>query len=332
MVSVRVPISDATALAKSVLVRLGHDQKDATVAADHLIDAELRGLGYAGFGRLVSIAEQIRKRGYSQRPISILQESPVSARIDGGDHLGLIVAHRATEMAIAKAESSGIAVVGANNTWYTGMLSYYAEQLTQRDLVTMIASSATPRVAPYGGNERRMGANPICFGFPSNIEPIIWDIGTSAIGHAQVMLARRLGERLDNGVAFDTDGHPTTDPAQALGGAFAAWGGHRGSGLGIVVQLLGMLAGAPIMPDELHDFGFLIIGIRPNLLTSLDEFKAKVANYSRIIRATRPVEGGQPLRMPFDRSRAKRAERIASGYIDVPKLIYYAVQALDRAT
>ena len=58
--SVRIPILDATELAKSVLVRLGHDQEDAAVAADHLIDAELRGLGYAGFGRLVSIAEQIR--------------------------------------------------------------------------------------------------------------------------------------------------------------------------------------------------------------------------------------------------------------------------------
>lgn len=196
----------------------------------------------------------------------------------------------------------------------------------------MIASSATPRAAPYEGNETRMGANPICFSFPSNIEPVIWDIGTSAVGHAQVMLARRLGEPLDDGVAFDTEGRPTTDPAQALGGAFAAWGRHRGSGLGIVVQLLGMLAGASIMPDELHDFGFLIIVIRPDLLTSLDELKAKVANYSRIIRATRPVEGGLPLRMPFDRSRAERAERIAFGYIDVPRPIYDAIQAPDGAT
>ena len=86
------------------------------------------------------------------------------------------------------------------------------------------------------------------------------------------------------------------------------------------------------MPDELRDFGFLIVGIRPNLLTSIDEFKAKAANYSRIVRATRPVEGGQPLRMPFDRSRAERAERMASGYIEVPKPIYDAIQALNRPT
>ena len=57
----------------------------------------------------------------------MLHETPVSARFDGGDHIGYVVAHRATTMAIEKAQAAGIVVVGASNTWYTGMLSYYAE-------------------------------------------------------------------------------------------------------------------------------------------------------------------------------------------------------------
>jgi LDH2 family malate/lactate/ureidoglycolate dehydrogenase len=323
-VSVRLSIVEAQTLANAALMQLGFDAPDAAIAMRHLIDAELRGLGYAGFGRLVSIAEQIDKRGLSQQPITILKETPVSARLDGGDQLGLVVAQRATEIAIAKAATSGIAIVGASNTWYTGMLSFYAEFVATQDLVVMVASNATARVAPYGGNERRMGANPICFGFPSTGAPVVWDIGTSAVGHAQVMLARRLGLPLEEGVAFGADGRPTTDPSAALAGAFVAWGGHRGSGLGIVVQLLGILAGSSILPGELQDFGYLMVAVQPELLTPLAEFKKAVAVYSDFVRATRPVEQGKPLRMPYDRSRAERNARLASG-IEVPDAIHATI-------
>lgn len=324
----RLTLSEAYELAEVALVRLGHDKSDAKSAAHHLIDAELRGLGYAGFGRLVSISEQFKKRGYPKSRIEVLRESPVSARLDGGDHLGLVVAQRATGIAIEKALASGIAIVGASNTWYTGMLSYYAERAVERDLVAMVISNGTPRVAPYGGTERRYGTNPICFGFPSADQPVVWDISTSALNHAGVMLDHRLGRSLGEGQAFTVEGKPTINPAEAMAGAFAAWGGHRGSGLGIVVQLLGMMAGSAMLPGELREFGFLILAMRPDLLTPLDDYKAKVAEYSDVIRTTRPVEGGDALRMPFDRSRAERDKNTALGYIDVPDLIHAAVAAV----
>src|SRR6185437_10618081 len=202
-----------------------------------------RGLGYGGLARAISIAERFARTSDRRRPITIRHETPVSAQIDGGDNLGYIVAHRATEIAVEKASAAGIAVVGANDTWYTGMLSYYAEIAAARGLVSMIASNASPWVAPHGATEGRFGTNPICFGFPSADEPVIWDVGTSAIIHAEAALAKRLGQPLPENVAFDRDGSPTRDPAAALAGAFAAWGGHKGSGLGIVVQLLGIMAG-----------------------------------------------------------------------------------------
>ena len=106
---------------------LGHDATDAGLIADHLIDCELRGLHYGGLARAISNAERMERQGDHRRPIAILHETPVSTRLDGGDHIGYVVAHRATEIAIEKAAAAGIAVVGASDTWYTGMLSYYAE-------------------------------------------------------------------------------------------------------------------------------------------------------------------------------------------------------------
>lgn len=232
------------------MTALGHDAADAGLIADHLIDCELRGLAYGGLARAISIAERFERKGDRRRPISILHQTPVSARLDGGDHIGYVVAHRATTLAIEKAEAAGIAMVGASDTWYTGMLSYYAEMAAARGLVSIIASNASPWVAPHGATEGRLGTNPICFGFPSADAAIIFDIGTSAIIHAEVTLARRLGNDLPENVAFDHEGLPTRDPTAALAGAFATWGGHKGSGLAIAVQLLGILAGSPSIPGN----------------------------------------------------------------------------------
>jgi LDH2 family malate/lactate/ureidoglycolate dehydrogenase len=315
-------VTEAHQLVVRIMSALGHDAVDSGLIADHLIDCELRGLGYGGLARAISIAERIARTGDRRRPIRIRHETPVSAQIDGGDHLGYIVAHRATAMAVEKASAVGIAVVGADNTWYTGMLSYYAEIAAARGLVSMIASNASPWVAPYGATEGRFGTNPICFGFPSADEPVIWDVGTSTIIHAEATLAQRLGQLLPEDVAFDRDGHPTRDPAAALAGAFAAWGGHKGSGLGIVVQLLGIMAGSPPIPPDLAGFGFVIVTIRPDLLGPAEKFRENVSAYAQAVRTARPIAGGDAVRMPFDRSRRDRQRRLADDGIDVPDLLF----------
>ena len=239
----RLRIAEARSLAERVMIGLKHDPADAALIADHLLDTELRGLDYGGLARALSIVERLAKTD-NRQPLRIVRETHLSATIDGGDQIGYIVANHATRIAIDKALAEGIAVVAANNTWYTGMLSYYAEMAAAKGIVTMIASNASPWVAPHGATEGRFGTNPVCFGFPSSDEAVIWDIGTSAIIHAQVTLHGRLGTQLPESVAFDENGDATRDPEAALKGAFAAWGGHRGSGLGVVVQLLGMLAGS----------------------------------------------------------------------------------------
>lgn len=314
----RLTIPEARDLVTRAMIALGETATDAALISDHLIDCELRGAHYGGLARAISIAERMGLAPGPPRPIRILQETPVSARLDGSDHIGYVVAHRATTLAIEKAEVSGIAVVGASDTWYTGMLSYYAEMCAARGLVSIIASNASPWVAPQGATEGRLGTNPICFGFPSADEPVIYDIGTSAIMHAGVMLARRLGKQLPEGVAFDRDGQPTCDPSAALAGAFAVWGGNKGSGLAIAVQLFGILAGSPPIPPELAAFGYLIIAMRPDLMGPEETFRNNVSAFAEAVRSARPATGGPPVRMPFDRSRRERRERLAEGYIEVP--------------
>jgi LDH2 family malate/lactate/ureidoglycolate dehydrogenase len=323
----RLTVAAARSLVEQVMTAAGQEAASAARIADHLIDCELRGVHYGGLARALSIVERLAGSG-AAKPMAVERDTPVLARIDGGDQIGYVVAHRATRMAIDKASASGLAAVAAHNTWYTGMLSYYAEMAAAEGLVSMIASNASPWVAPHGATEGRFGTIPICFGFPSHEAPGIWDIGTSAIIHAEVTLHRRLGTPLPPDVAFDGSGQPTRDPAAALAGAFAPWGGHKGSGLAIVVHLLGMLAGSPVMPPELAEFGFLIVTIDPGVLTGAEQFQADVAAYADAVRAARPVDGGAPVRMPFDRSREERRRRLADDAIDVADTVYEMLRAV----
>ena len=318
----RVSLHEARALLESVMRRLGHDAAEAAVIADHLLDSEIRGFRQGGLARALSIAERLARPGRARSPMRVTHETAVAARLDGGDNVGYLVGRRAMELALQKARAHGIAMVAAHNTWYTGMLSYYAEMAVAERKVAMIASNASAWVAPQGATEGRFGTNPICFGFPGRDAPVIWDIGTSIIIHADAMLARRLGKRLPEGVAYDAAGAPTTDPAAALAGALLAWGGAKGSGLGLVVQLLGIMAGSTVIPQDLSGFGMLVVVMDPATLGPGEDYGAKVAEYSQWVRAARPSDPGAPVRMPFERSMRDRAKVRSEGFIEVPEVIH----------
>ena len=318
-------IRDARSLIEDVMATVGHTRAEAAIIADHLIDCELRGLTYGGLPRALSVVDRIRDTATARQPITLRQETPLSASLDGGDQVGYLVGRRATEIAIDKARGSGVAVVGASRTWYTGMYSYYLEMVTAAGFAGMIAGSSAQFVAPHGGTEGRFGTNPIAFGFPSAGTPVIWDIGTASLMIGEAILARRLGESLPEGRAFAPDGQPTRDPDAALKGAFAVWGGHKGSGLAMVVQLLGMMAGQATAPAAQRDSGFFILVVDPALFGPADDFQRRVAEYADSIRATRPLDPNAPVRVPFDRSIAERARRTAADAIEVSELVHAAL-------
>ena len=108
----RLTLVEARRLAERVMEAFGHSPAEAALIADHLMDCELRGLDYGGLARAVSVAERFQRTTAPREPIRVLHETPVSARLDGGDQIGYLVAHRAMEMAIEKADAAGIAVVG----------------------------------------------------------------------------------------------------------------------------------------------------------------------------------------------------------------------------
>ncbi|OQV09498.1 hypothetical protein CLAIMM_13614 [Cladophialophora immunda] len=329
---VRLSISEASQICQTALEKAGYSAGDAAMITEHLVDAELRGGPFAGLARALSIIEQLQgSQPRSSQDIEVVREGAAFVRLDGHDAVGYMVAHRATELAIAKAKTSGVAVVGAHNFWYSGNLAHYAEMATRQDLVCVLASNTSPLVAPQGAVEARFGTNPVCIGFPTARvdRPVIWDVGTSNVMHAQIVRAQRLGIALPEGAAYGKDGRPTTDPAAALEGAMTVWGGHKGSGLAVMVQLLGMAAGSSAVPATLSGFGFLVLMFDPAVLRPLDEVKREAEEYGEFLRSAQTLPGGEGrVRMPFDGSYERRKAATERGSLEVPVILVEQLRQL----
>lgn len=316
----KVPIDEASQLARAAIRTIGFSDSDAESVAHHIFDTELRGYSAGGFARIVALTHLFKSSNEKPRGsefMKITRESASSAQIDGNHAFGYLVALKATQLAISKAKAGGIGIVAASDTFYTGMLSYYAELCAAENLVCIITSSSGPWIAPHGSYTPRFGTNPICIAFPSSGSPTIWDAGTSQITHAQLKMAQLMGEQLPPGMAYDEHGEETRDPFEAMKGSLAVWGGHKGSGLAIAVQLMGALAGAPAHTTDMSNFGHFTIVMDPEMFRPLEEFKKEVDMYSETIRASTPLPGHGPVRMPFDRSAEIRKRNLERGFVEV---------------
>ncbi len=240
---------EARALAQAALGRLGFDPEEAGIVADHLVDAALCGYEYSGLPKLLNLAESERMHE-PRRAIETLHETPVSARLDGGNTNGMLAMVRATDVAIAKASGHGFGIVGINNIWMSGRSAYYVERIARAGLIGVHTVSSRAQVAPPGAASAAIGTNPIAFGFPSEAEPLVIDLGTSAFMFTDLMFRERRGESLPEGVAIDAEGRPTLDPALARMGAVLSFGGHKGFALGLAMTALGVAAGSGDDPEQ----------------------------------------------------------------------------------
>jgi Malate/L-lactate dehydrogenases len=161
-------LEDAHALVVKVMKNFEQNEEYANIIADHIIDCELRGLSYGGLARILSITERLQRTGNPTNFVEVVHETPTSARLRGHDNLGYVVGYKATDLAISKAKESGIAIVGANETWYTGMLSYFAEMVAAEGMVSIIASNCTAWVAPHNAVDGRFGNQPYLFWIPNS--------------------------------------------------------------------------------------------------------------------------------------------------------------------
>jgi L-2-hydroxycarboxylate dehydrogenase (NAD+) len=320
----RLSFAEARAVAVDFLVRQNMPEDHAGKVADHLIYATLAGHDFAGFSRLLPLADMLRQRG-TGGTITTLRETDKSAAIDGAGVNGYVTSVIGMDKAIALAKKSGVGIVSVSNSWFSGMLRYYVERAADAGLVGMHAANTTGRVAPYGGIDRLLGTNPIAFAFPATGGPLVIDFASASMMWGDVIYHQQLGKPLPEGRAVDPQGQPTTDPLSALAGAILPWGGVRGSAVSVLVQALGILGGSDPIIGDAGKWGYFFMAIDPELLMPLEQFKQRIGAMRETIEGSRPAPGNPHVRVPGSSTQRRLDENRARGWIEVDDEIYDAL-------
>lgn len=327
---VTLSVADAQALGVQALQGIGLSSEEAAVITASQLDAELCGYPALGLARILTISEHVNFKK-PRMALRIEHETPVSARMDGGNYPGFYAVYRAAELAITKAQTSRFAVVGMHNSWLSGRSAYYAEKIARAGFACIHFACSGDVVAPLGGKQSVLGTNPMAFGLPGEPHPFVLDLATSATNNGDVILAKRLNQLLPEGVAIDADGHPTRDPVAALAGSILTFGGakdgHKGFGLSLMTQAMGLMAGTALTQGRAADFGFLFIVFDPELLMPLPQFKQYLATLLAEVKATPLQPGVSEIRIPSERAFAERERRRVSG-IDMDRRIHQRLVAL----
>jgi LDH2 family malate/lactate/ureidoglycolate dehydrogenase len=325
MTVTRYPSEGLHRFMADVLGRLGMTADDAALGAEVLHDADLAGVDTHGIVNFPTHPHYVAglRNGFvdPQGAITVLRDSPVAAAWDSGRALGPVVAHRAMEAAIAKAQASGIGMVTVRDGRHFGANGYFAEMAAGRGLLAMVVANTPVAAFPPGGRTPVVGTNPFAFAAPvGHGPPLVVDIAMTAVSGSKVMAASRAGRSIPEGWLVDAGGNPTTDPdalwdgggLELLGGPIA---GHKGYGLALMVDVLGILAGngsglwqAPASWTQ----GQWFAAWRADLFLDPEDFQAQMQRMAGAIHGV-PTQAGATALLPGERRAASRAQRARRG-------------------
>jgi len=299
------------------------DEESARIA-EYLLWAEMSGIKTQGLLKMTGTEpiQDIKPK----HEIRIERDTKLSQLINAGAYPAPLVSQQATDVVIQKAKEHGFAIVSVHNTFSSnGAQAYYAERIAKADLIGIVMARSPGSTAPFDSIDPLFGTNPIGFSFPTQNEPLVFDMATSAMTFYGLILAKSKDEKIPENMAIDKDGNPTVDPAEAMSGAILPFDrGYKGSGLGMVVEMIaGPLASSAYCDYETYDkeWGSTFIAIDPELLVDIDKFKADSSDLISKVKNARRKAGVDSIRIPGERAASDYKTAIENGVVDVEDVI-----------
>lgn len=297
--------------------------EEAELVADSLVESNLRGIDSHGVARLPHYLERIRQQSIKARPT--MQWEPLGeavGRVDGDHGLGQLAMVKAADHAVELARGSGAGWVSICNSSHCGALAYYGLRIAREGMIGFVFTHVDPMVTPHGSAEPFCGTNPVCITAPGkNAQSLCLDMATSITPWNTVANAATEGVSIPSGWALDANGEGTTDPNEVA--ALFPFGGFKGSGLGLLIDVLcALLGGAPIGPDipkmygdlsQRRLLGGLVGAIDISRFTDVTGFQDRIAEIIQRWGALKPLTAGEKVLYPGEPEALKREERQQMG-------------------
>jgi LDH2 family malate/lactate/ureidoglycolate dehydrogenase len=264
--------------------------------------ADVRGVHSHGVMRVPEYVRKLRYDGVNPTGTPrVVRDAGAALVIDGDNAMGQIACHFAMSRAIERGRSTGVALAAVRGSNHCGALFYFAMMALPADMIGLMSTNALPTMAPWGGRDKILGINPFAAAIPSGAEPpIVLDAAFSGSSHGKIRIYNQKGLSIPEGWAFDSEGRPTTDAAAAITGLLQPIGGHKGTGLAIVMGILSSLLSGAAFGIELGNMvdgprpgadGQFVMAIRVDFFEEIQRFKSRVDEIVRQIRGSRPAPG-----------------------------------------
>jgi uncharacterized oxidoreductase len=320
----RIPHDRLKQLVRTVFAAAGCRPPEDERISHYLVEANLVGHDSHGVIRVPTYVAWLKQGKVlaNQEPHTVF-ESDVLAIVDGRFGFGQTMGEHAMRLGIGKAQRHGVAVVALRNPGHLGRIGDWAEMAAWANTIGIHfvnTSGVGILVAPVGGIERRLSANPVAVGIPlRNGPPLVWDISTSVIAEGKIRVALNKGVPVPDNCLIDAAGRPTNDPKVFYGpppGAILPFGGHKGYGLGIVADILaGALTGNGASNPSATRLtnGMLTILLAPSFFQSEEAFAAEVERFIAYIKSSARVSPETEILMPGELEERTRVQRKQTG-------------------
>lgn len=309
----------------TLLTAKGLPTDDARIIARCLVRADLRGVDTHGITRLPGYLDRLQRGLINPHPA--LQPKAVTAavaQLDGENGFGFVVATRAMAVAMEIAGRTGIGLVSAKRSTHFGMAANYLLQAVERGFIALVFTNASPAMPPWGGRSALLGTSPFAAGAPGGANgPFILDMAPSVAARGKIRKALRLGQPIPADYALDKDGRTTTDPARALEGVVLPIGGPKGSGLSMLMDILGgVISGAAFggnvgdqykVFDRPQNVGHFFLAMKPDLFMGLEEYRSRMDELLARIRSAPRAEGFDEILVPGEPEARQEAQRLKAG-------------------
>jgi uncharacterized oxidoreductase len=261
---------------------------------------------------------------FANKSISVITENDAIAVVDGQFGLGQTIGEQAIALGINKAATNGVAVIALRNAGHLGRIGDWPEMAADAGMLSLHfvnTSGAGMLVAPFGGIDRRLSANPFAAGVPvANARPIILDMSACTIAEGKVRVCLNQGVSAPEGCLIDSDGNPTVDPQKFYAdppGAILPIAGHKGYGLSVIIEMLAgaLTGGSCTNPSNNWRVvnNMLSIIVDREHFGPAEEFYPEVSRFIEFVKSSRTVVPGGEILVPGEIEQRVKAKRLAEG-------------------
>jgi delta1-piperideine-2-carboxylate reductase len=233
--------ADLSDLLRRIFERHGASPAVAAILAENCASAERDGAHSHGIFRIPGYVSTLQSGWVDGKAVPRVEDvAPGFVSVDAMNGFAQPALEAARTLLLDKARANGIALLAIRNSHHFAALWPDVEPIAREGFVALSFVNSMACVVPHGGQRALFGTNPIAFAAPrAGADPLVFDLATSAMANGDVQIAARDGALLPEGVGVDRDGAPTCSPQAALdGGALRPFGGHEGSALSMMVEIL----------------------------------------------------------------------------------------------